>query len=221
MDYSMQVEFSEQDRMILRHYFVVADAIALAVGKHCEVVIHSLEDLNHSVVKLVNGYISGRSVGAPITNIYFKILKDIDKTHEDFIGPYCTKGINGHTIRSITSIIRGAAGNPIGLMCMNMDLSVPFSDLMKEYAEESSKHDDAGYEIYPNTVDDLIHHMLSEAIKAANETKGLTQPERNTLTVQILMDKGIFTFKGAVDVVANEMGISRTSVYNYMRLQRC
>ena len=37
-------------------------------GKHCEVVLHSLENLHESVIQIANGFNTGRTLGAPITD---------------------------------------------------------------------------------------------------------------------------------------------------------
>ena len=42
------------------------DGLALYLGEGYEFVLHSLEDLSHSVVKIINGHYSNRKPGAPI-----------------------------------------------------------------------------------------------------------------------------------------------------------
>ena len=41
------------------------DGLALYLGEGYEFVLHSLEDLSHSVVKIINGHYSNRKPGAP------------------------------------------------------------------------------------------------------------------------------------------------------------
>lgn len=213
----LQVEFTSSDRKIFDAYCVMADAIAKLVGSHCEVVVHSLEDPQHSAVKIVNGNISGRSVGAPLTNLCFDLIRDSEKTGSDVIGPYYSLSKGGKTIRSVTTIIRGDHNRIIGLICFNMDLSCSFDNLMKEYLGcGSDVSQPYPFEIYPHTVEELVEHMLREAVETANARKG-SPLERNLTAIQIMMDKGLFNFKGAVDIVAHELGISRTTVYNYLR----
>ena len=214
---NLRTPFSDADRKVIERHFNLADAVARLIGSHCEVVLHSLERPDRSVVKIVNGHISGRSVGAPLTNLCFDILRNADTSQSDIIGPYYSLGKNGATTRSVTCIIRGAEGHPIGLICFNMDLSCSFDGMIREYAFRPDRVDVDISEIYPQTVEELINHMLTGAIASANEMKGVSPQEKNIATVQMLMDKGVFNFKGAVDIVAHELGISRTSVYNYMR----
>ena len=48
------------------------DGLALYLGEGYEFVLHSLEDLSHSVVKIINGHYSNRKPGAPITDFLLK-----------------------------------------------------------------------------------------------------------------------------------------------------
>ena len=205
--------FSETDHVIFRAYCNIAEAVAKLIGKHCEVVVHSLEDPRHSAVKVINGNISGRAVGAPLTNLCFDLIKDSEESGSDILGPYYSIKTEGKTIRSITAIIRGKNDRVIGLICFNMDLSCPFDSMMNEYLPQTL--DIA--EIYPQTVEELIHHMLNDAMIHANELKNVSPLEKNVASIQIMIEKGLFNFKGAVDIVAHELGISRTTVYNYLR----
>ena len=41
----------------------LADGIAAQFGDKCEVVIHDVNNMDHSIVYIVNGHVSGRKVG--------------------------------------------------------------------------------------------------------------------------------------------------------------
>lgn len=45
------------------------DGLALYLGDSYEIVLHSLEELSHSVIKIINGHYTKREVGAPITDL--------------------------------------------------------------------------------------------------------------------------------------------------------
>jgi len=54
------VILSKTDRYILESYHDIAEYMADFWGEGCEVVIHNLERLDNSVMKIVNGYHSSR-----------------------------------------------------------------------------------------------------------------------------------------------------------------
>ena len=41
--------------------------------------------------------------------------------------------------------------------------------------------------------------------------------EKNRMAISILHSRGIFDIKGSVDIVAKELGVSRYTVYNYLK----
>ncbi|MGL4907332.1 MAG: PAS domain-containing protein, partial [Plesiomonas sp.] len=65
--------FTTLDHDILRSYEAVVDGLAALIGTHCEIVLHSLEDLNHSAVRIANGDITGRTIGSPITDLALRM----------------------------------------------------------------------------------------------------------------------------------------------------
>lgn len=49
--------FTQTDHEILKSYEAAVDGLAMLIGHHCEIVLHSLEDLKCSAVKIANGNI--------------------------------------------------------------------------------------------------------------------------------------------------------------------
>lgn len=77
------VLLTESDKMILGSYKNIADALGEFLGSSCEIVIHSLESLDSSIIKIVNGNHSGRMVGAPITDIALSMLSKLEEENAD------------------------------------------------------------------------------------------------------------------------------------------
>ena len=61
--------FTETDFRILDSYKSVLDGLAAYLGDGYEIVLHSLHDLDHSVIKIINGHYTGRREGFPITDL--------------------------------------------------------------------------------------------------------------------------------------------------------
>jgi len=116
--------FTARDKQILANHEPIAETIALTFGKGCEVVIHSLEDLGKSIVKIFNGEVTGRVLGAPITDMGLKVASKAVDTTESVIGPYFSKTKTGKPLKTTTMIIRNDEGTPIGFLCINFDLSI-------------------------------------------------------------------------------------------------
>ncbi len=117
--------FSEHDYIILSSYEAVVDGLAALIGPFCEIVLHSLADLNTSAIKIANGENTGRKVGSPITDLALRMLRDIEGSERNFSRAYFTRAKGGDLMKSITIAIRNGEGRIIGLLCININLDAP------------------------------------------------------------------------------------------------
>lgn len=207
--------FTDADRRILERYGSVADTFALLFGKGCEVVLHSLEDISRSVVKIVNGHVTGRTLGSPITDLGLKILSKSFEQSEDIIGSYYSYTEAGRPIKSITLLIRNDSGVPIGMLCVNYDLSTPLISFIKEFSPFNDLPGTA--EHFPAGVGDLIQQSLAEVSETSGRSSGVPIQEKNRRSVEELEKRGIFGIKGSVDMVAKGLGITKFTIYKYLR----
>ena len=112
---------SEEERAIFANAIRQARMLQRTLGPLCEVAIHDFRDLDHSLVHL-EGSLTGRKLGAPITNIVVKAWRQQGDSVADIVGyPSSTPG--GKSLKSSTSFLRRVDGRVIGAFCMNIDLS--------------------------------------------------------------------------------------------------
>lgn len=194
------------DKQLLHAIEPVAEAIAKMFGNNCEVVLHSIEDWGHSIIKIENGYVTGRTIGAPLTDFAIEVLKNSDSLKSDVTEVYYSKTNDGEKIRSVTALLRNGTGKPIGFLCINFNISVSLIDLINESSSTQKTKHDAVHENFVLNTEDLIKKSLDEATLLATKKKGVPPIERNKSIVLQLFKKGIFDIKGAVELVANELG---------------
>lgn len=211
-----QIRLTDSDREILRALEPVVDAIATLFGNNCEVLLHSLEDLSRSVVKIANGHVTGRSEGSPITDLGIKTIRNAHSGAGDVVGSYFSKTSTGKTLKSVTALIRNES-KPIGLLCINLDLSVPLEDVLRTFAVNWNGSGVESPENFAMSSEELIHVTLDKAIEKMSRERQISANTRNKRIVQELYQQGIFDIKGAVDLVAKELGVSRYTIYNYLR----
>jgi predicted transcriptional regulator YheO len=211
-----QIRLTDSDREILRALEPVVDAIATLFGNNCEVLLHSLEDLSRSVVKIANGHVTGRSEGSPITDLGIKTIRNAHSGAGDVVGSYFSKTSTGKTLKSVTALIRNES-KPIGLLCINLDLSVPLEDVLRTFAVNWNGSGIESPENFAMSSEELIHVTLDKAIEKMSRERQISANTRNKKIVQELYQQGIFDIKGAVDLVAKELGVSRYTIYNYLR----
>lgn len=81
------VPFTDEDHRILSSCVTLVEGLADYLGGGYEIVLHSLEDVEHSVVKIINGHHTGRTTGAPITDLALSMLSRIENENGRAISP--------------------------------------------------------------------------------------------------------------------------------------
>jgi predicted transcriptional regulator YheO len=213
---SFDITFTEQDRAYLESNFRLAETIAEFIGPHCEVVVHSFESFDHSVVKIVNGHHTGRKVGSPITDMGLKMLRDFENTGNVTPKSYFTTGKDGATLKSTTCVLAGKQGKPIGLFCINMNLSFPLSEIMKTWIPEiQTQHSTS--ENFSSSAKDVIEDALENARIEVENDPDVNLKGKNKAITKLLYQNGIFELKEATALAAKHLGITRHAIYKYIR----
>lgn len=213
----MDIKVTEKDRAFLASYFRLADTIADFIGPHCEVVIHSLDSLENSVVKIVNGHNTGRQVDSPITDLGLKMLSLFKKTGEVAPKSFFNTSKNGALIKSTTCVLAGEQGQPIGLFCINMNLSQPFPEILKTLMPDMANAHGSVHENFSASATDVIEHALNDAITQIDSDPSINLRGRNKAITKVLFDNGIFELKEATAQVAEHLGLTRHAIYKYIR----
>ena len=124
------VPFTDEDHRILSSCVTLVEGLADYLGGGYEIVLHSLEDVEHSVVKIINGHHTGRTTGAPITDLALSMLSRIENENRPGYISYFSRNKKGEPLKAATIAIRGVGGRIIGLLCINFYLNTPLSHLL-------------------------------------------------------------------------------------------
>ncbi|TOA92989.1 hypothetical protein CGK17_11970 [Vibrio parahaemolyticus] len=210
-------KLTKSDLDILNSMKNVVDGIARMYGEHTEVVLHSLDAEAPEIIKIANGHVTERSEGAPITNLARMKLRE----GKDVSDSYLTKTSNGKTLHSITTIVRNPKNKPIGLLCINVDMDAPMQAFLKAMLPQQHTECCVGGARSPETfarnIDETIISTIETAQTEVWENEAIAPSKRNRELVTRLHGLGIFKYKDAVLMVANHLGISRDTIYLYLR----
>lgn len=212
-------KLTDVERVRLHSYFDLADSFADLVGPHCEIVIHSLENLEHSVVKIVNGHHTGRTVNSPITDLGLRMLKLYQKTNECVSKSYFTNSKTGGLMKSTTCILKGDEGSVIGLFCININLSLPFPEIIQTLMPEPNQLAllNNQQETFSSNAHDVIHAAVEKAVEEVDLNSDINLKMRNKSIVHLLYENGVFELKDATNIVADHLNITRHAVYKHLR----
>lgn len=211
------MKLTSVDHKILNTYIPVLEGLAAYLSNCYEIVLHSLEDYEHSVISIFHGEHTGRTVGAPITDLALKMLDAIEQGHEDHIA-YFSRNRNGEPLKSTTIAIRGEGRKIIGLLCINLYLNSPMNDFIAALTptpvEEFSGHIN---EFFAQDTSELVLAALEEEKERVLSDDNTSPSKSNKLIVEGLYNRGIFQIKDAVIIVAEQLGISKNTVYMHLR----
>lgn len=214
-----EVILTEADKLIFQSMRTVTHGLGTYLGKGCEIVLHSLENLQSSAIEVVGGHHSGRQKGAPITNLALKMLEDIERSGEKKPLAYFNRNKNGVTLKSCTIPIIGERERIIGLLCINFYMDVSLHDFLSDFMPDS-RHESGGphmIESFSQDVDDLIAEAVAEIQKEIMDNADISVNNKNKEIIIRLEEKGIFNIKDAVVKVSEQLDISKNTVYMHLR----
>ncbi|MDE7218460.1 MAG: PAS domain-containing protein [Oscillospiraceae bacterium] len=211
-----EIALTECERQILASYCCFAEGLSHYLGKSYEIILHSLEDFDHSAIRVINGYHTGRKEGAPITNLALSMLARIQEEPEAVQDvTYFTKNKKGEPMKSTTITIRGEGKRIIGLLCINFYLNTSLADLLDDLSprvEESRE-----LENFAGNSNEWILETVGRIKKEVYQDPSIASYCKNKEIVKRLNDEGIFNLKDSVVMVAEAMNISKNTVYLHLR----
>lgn len=211
------LSINDTDQVILQSYFRLADSVAHLLGECCEVVVHQLEGFNSSVVKIINGFHTGRSVGSPITDKALKMLRNYQKNPEQVGKSYFSTTHNGHLVKSITHIILNGSGKPIGLFCINLNLSYPFEKVIASLLPQQTFLTPPKDENFVINQNDMMCDMLSAAISDVELHIKSSQKNYKKTIITHLYEDGFFELKDAVFFISEKLELTKYAIYKHLR----
>lgn len=212
------MNLTKTDRLILDSYAAMIEPLSSYLGSIYEISLHSLEDYNRSVIKIMNGYHSGRSAGAPLTDLALNMLKRITdqglSAAESYTN-YTATTRSGDHLKSSTIPIMGENNRVIGMLCINLYLDSPLTEILQTLSD--GKGEQPVQEHFSSNVAETITEAVADARNQVLFNPNIPAVNKNKELIRILYDKGIFNIKDSVLQVATSLGISRNTVYMHLR----
>jgi predicted transcriptional regulator YheO len=213
----VKFSFNQTDQMILNSYKSMLEGLADYLGNGYEFVLHSLENLNESVIKIINGAHSGRTEGAPITDLALSMLSKIEEEGNHEYISYPSKNKKGEPLKASTIIIRGTNNKVIGLLCINFYLNTPFINVLEGFSPINNSVTTYVAESFVENADDLIKQMVEQAKAEIATDYSISPSLKNKKIIAILYEQGVFKLKNSVIKIAEILDISKNTVYMHIR----
>ncbi|MGW3993725.1 helix-turn-helix transcriptional regulator [Amycolatopsis sp. NPDC004772] len=203
-----------EDELLLREAEKIAHAVGRMFPGLCEVVLHDLRDPAHAV-RAIEGGLSGRAAGDPATEL--GLARIADPGFPDVLQNYPNRFPDGRPAKSTSIGLRNSDGEYVAALCLNLDVSLLGS---AAHALTRLAATDG-----PAPVTESLRARTSEELRALVEDyaterghtpRSLPAAAKKDL-VRSLKERGFLELKNAVPSLTDLLGISRASVYNYLR----
>lgn len=223
----------------LQQYVTIVEFLGKTLGPDYEVVLQDLNPEHQAIVAIVNGHISGRRVGGPLTDASLQMLSSRAYESSDFLCNYRGIAGNGRVLRSSTLFIKNEEGDPIGFLCINFDDS-RFAELnnkllntihpdffltqhgpvehfdSQEPPKNTFSSSDSTTESFSMDISSLMQKMFDDAtMSLTTPIDRLNQYERKDI-IERLQEQGLFQLKGAISFVAKKFSCSTATIYRYL-----
>ena len=206
----MATRQSTKPSALIERFQPLADGLAALFHPHVEVVLHDLA--TQRVVYIANN-LSKRTLGDD------SALDDIEfDPAEAFIGPYEKTNWDGRRIRSVSVVARDQRRHPIGMICINADLSVydrarAALDLLLDGSRVLPQPEKLFRDDWQERINTFLQTWLMQ--------RKLSMPHLDRLQkrelVQALFAEGAFKGKSAPNYVAGVLSLSRATIFNYLK----
>ncbi|MEG0805740.1 MAG: helix-turn-helix transcriptional regulator [Lachnospiraceae bacterium] len=203
---------------------VIAAAIAAQFGSNTEVLIHDFtKDLNHSIVYIVNGHVTGRTLGGCATNLFFKYINLEDQSPSKL--RYITRMPDGRTLRSSTVNFFDSNGKVCGSLCINQDIS----DLLlleksvkglagSDYFNSNTLSGED--ELYSSSIQELLDSIIADGISLIGTTPKEMNKDAKIRFLSFLDERGVFLIQKSGVKICELLDISKFTLYSYLEEAR-
>ncbi|AKH86141.1 DNA-binding protein [Streptomyces sp. CNQ-509] len=206
---------STEDELLLREAEKIVTALGRMFPGVCEVVLHDLRDPRHAV-RTIENPLSGRGPGDPATELGLARIEDPD--YPEVIQNYPNRFPDGRPAKSTSIGIRNSSGAYVAALCLNLDVSV--LDRTARTLQALTAVEDPGLPLTETlrarTADELSAAVEEFAAARGQTPRALGSADRREL-VRDLRDRGLLEVRSAVRLVTGLLGVSRATVYNYLR----
>ena len=211
------IDFFEKEHLF-KILAQLADAIVKTFPRNFEVVVHDLSQPQKSI-RHIAGDVTHRKIGGPVTDMVVKALHqegpDIRDRHN-----YKTNTKDGRVLKSTTSFIRDPKGEVAAAFCINFDTTdyLNATRALEMFAGAVSPFNGQGkLETFTSSITETIEALFEQAVAKIGKQPASMSTDEKVELVREMEISGVFQIKGAVDQVALFMGVSKYTVYNYLK----
>jgi predicted transcriptional regulator YheO len=198
----------------------IVQGLAEMFGPDCEVVLHDLSRMPHSIVAIENGHVTSRTTGNVPTDLMLKTLRGADDDTHD-VRLYVSSS-DGKILKSLAVTLRDEDGRAFAILGLNYDLSevVQTQRTLANFAAVGRLGSEAvpeREEIFAGDIRDVVAGMITKILNEMGKKPGAMSREEKMEVVKRLEERGAFLVKRSAEQVAEALDLSRYTIFSYLK----
>lgn len=195
----------------------IAQGIAATFGSHCETLIQDMSRKDHPVLAIYNGQVTGRSVGST-EDVYGNETLDnerssyVSEVHDDMVNQIVVTR-SGKYLKSTTFNFAGEGYHyalGINFDATEMKAFLPLLD------ELVSANTDLLSSIQSHNTKALTQIFDECVVEIGKAPSAMNRAERIRL-LRLLNDQNALEYYKAITFIAEKLGVTRNTIYNYLK----
>jgi len=189
-------------------------------GSNCEIALHdNTKEYEHTIVDIRNGHVTGRKIGDCGGNWGLEVMSNPATDTHIYNKIIHTRG--GKIIRGSSMFLKDDAGNNIGSVCINLDItdSLKCEEFLKQFNNYSAPTPSAS-ELFTTDVNQLMDNLILQCENMFDKPPTNLTKEEKMEVIKFLDSKGAFLITKSGDRVCEFLNISKFTLYNYLEVIR-
>ncbi len=182
-------------------------------GPNCETVIHEMSGQHIHNLAIFNGHVTGRKAGSTLS-IYGNDTAVSVESGQNLELNYINQQVllDGKQIKSTTVHMRGEGYH----FAMGINLDVTVMSQMRVILDNLTDFEGDLMDRLNSDAQPAIDELFDSCLKVVNRPiESMKKAERLSL-VRLLKEKGAFQMQRSVPYVAERLGVTKFTVYNYL-----
>lgn len=198
-----------------------AESIAQTFGHSCETLIHDMTRPGHPIIVIFNGHVSGRQVGST-QDIFGDDVMSEGRVPEDKEDVYHFKPetdvVNSLAVTKSGRYIKSTTINFVGkdyhyALGINFDYTA-LNNAMYTIEGLVSIGSDLN-EALKNTGNSTLEEIFKECVSTVGKAPESMKKNDRLQLIALLMQRDAFSFQKSISYVADQLKVSRYTVYKY------
>ncbi|SRR5579884_2263307 len=207
----------DSETFLLAQVEQIAYGIIQTFGEaFCEVLIHDFREPEHSIV-WIRGQLTQRHLGGAMSEVGLEMMAQGDEARPRI--NYTIQTDDGKLLKASMLPLRNAQGHVFGALCIKVDITHLL--VLEQHLHSLLTTDDGDSTIkhvhYSDSIADVAQSMISEAMQQLGMAFPPRESKGRLLLIQALKQRGFFSIRRSIYVLAELLQVSRASIYNHLK----